>query len=130
MFRAIEVATKALLRPIWRLSGPVRRPLTRKFDAHLQRIVDLSIANALAANTQKWDATAAALGRIEESVNVGRHVVEHQNSDANLLLDGMIREVARLQRQIESLRDAIEEAQSHGTLAVVRDNDEAERLAG
>lgn len=130
MRRWIRAIPAALLKPFWRLSGPVRRPLAHKFDGRIHKIVDQSLAVALATPNVRLEAICSALGRIEESVNIGRHTVEHQNSDANLLLDGMIREVARLQMQIEALREAVDDASSHGTLGVVADDETgAERRA-
>ena len=82
----------------------------------------------------RFDATSAGLERIETSVNVGRHVVEHQHAEANLLLDGLVREVARLQMQIESLRESIDEFGTGRSLTVVGDEDAgvdpAEQRAG
>lgn len=130
MKRWVRGIPGAILKPFWRLSGPVRRPLARKFDARIHRIVEQSIAVALVEPNARLGAACAALGRIEESVNVGRHVVEHQNSDANLLLDGMIREVARLQMQIEALRESVEYAQVHGALGVVGEDEAKDRKAG
>lgn len=132
MTRVIETLLKAPARLFWRLARPVRRALMQRLNAHLAHVV----AEGLAGPSARLDAVTAALGRIEESVNVGRHVAEHQSADANLLLDGLVREVARLQMQIEALREAIDEAQGHGLALVGRqeaeepDQSEAGRRAG
>jgi len=130
MNRWIKAPLKAILKPLWRLSAPVRRPLLRKFDEHLAHALAQNLIGPSARLEATHAAVAGALVRLEGSLQVGRHVVEHQNADANLLLDGLVREVARLQLQIEALREAIDEAQGRGSLGLVGQDDESARKAG
>lgn len=73
---------KAMLRSLWRLSAPARRPLVRKFDEHALEL----------------------LGRIPTPPG--------PPPDLDLVLNGVIRELARLQARVELLQQQIEEMQS------------------
>jgi hypothetical protein len=103
---------KSVLKSLWAWTAPVRCPLMHKVDHHLARLV----AETVGPYTTRLE---GPIERIEASVNVGRHVVEHQNADANLLLDGLVREIARLQMQIEALRESIEAAEAQRSLSIV-----------
>jgi hypothetical protein len=60
--------------------------------------------------------------------NSGRQLTD----ETNLLMSHLIRELVRLQRQVELLQEAVEQrADASGSLSVVReDEDEARRKAG
>ncbi len=125
MKRVFKSSLKFLFRPFWRMTAPVRRMVLLKFDAHLTRSIANVVHGPFEHVATRINACATALERIETSVNVGRHTVEHQHAEANLLLDGLVREIARLQMQIELLRDAVDESGSQGSLVVVGEGDEA-----
>jgi hypothetical protein len=70
-------------RACWWIAGPVRRPLVRRFDRHLV-----------------W-----LLG----SVSLGAEIPH----DLDLTLDSVVRELGRLQVQVEILQQQLDELQSH-----------------
>ena len=72
---------KAMLKGVWRAAGPIRRPVTRRCETFLKECV-----------------------RPAEPVNL-MHVVE----ESNVLLDQVVRELVRLQRQTEYLQQMTEQ---------------------
>ena len=74
---------KKMVRPFWRMSAPVRRPLIRKFDHHMMQL--------LRPLTPPPPAAPA---------------------DLDLTLNSVVRELARLQVQVEILQQQIEDLQS------------------
>jgi hypothetical protein len=75
---------KKLARPLWRLSAPIRRPLIRKFDHHMMQLFrSLSPPPPPAAP-----------------------------ADLDLVLNSVVRELARLHVQVEVLQQQIDELQS------------------
>ncbi len=75
---------KMLARTLWRLSAPVSRPVIRKFDQHMIEI--------LGSSSLRIDAPA----------------------NLDLALSSVVRELARLQIQVESLQQQIDELDSSG----------------
>ncbi len=75
---------KMLARSFWRLSAPVSRPVIRKFDQHMIEILG-----------------SAAL-RIDAPANL------------DLALSSVVRELARLQIQVEILQQQIDDLDSSG----------------
>lgn len=108
---------KGLARSIWRLTGPVRRPLRRKVDHYVSTMLcqalDDRVRNAV---LPRLDQHHAVLGRLEVSLNQGRQAHEIHATDANVLLDSLVRELMRLQIQIEDLRSTVDEYQGEGSL--------------
>jgi hypothetical protein len=112
---------KAIARAIWRLTGPFRRPVVRRLDNHLSRLVDGSIEGRV---VPRLEAIAAALARIEgfegglrgveHAINVARCTSDAHAADANLLMDSVVRELARLQMQVEVLQQAVQEGVGAG----------------
>jgi hypothetical protein len=86
---------KTLVRPLWRISAPARRPIIRKFDQHMMQLLQ-------------------PLAR----------PVEHRPgapADLELVLNSVVRELCRLQVQVEVLQQQIDDLQSS-----VRDGARAE----
>jgi|SRR5579885_1917529 hypothetical protein len=78
---------KRMARPLWRMTGPVRRPLLRKFDDHMMQLL-----RPLAPLQPMMPPAAPA--------------------DLHLVLNSVVRELARLQMQVEALQQQIDELQS------------------
>lgn len=74
---------KKLARSLWRISAPVGRPVIRKFDAHMMRL----------------------LGSIS--------VCADPPANLDLALRSVVRELARLHMQVEILQQQIEDLQSN-----------------
>jgi len=73
---------KKLARSLWRMSAPVSRPVIRKFDEHMMRLIGSVSLRA--------DAPA----------------------NLDLALSSVVRELARLQMQVEILQQQIDDLQS------------------
>jgi hypothetical protein len=73
---------KKLARTLWWMSSPLRRPLVRKFDRHMVRL----------------------LGSVTLHTEAPTHI--------DLSLTSVVRELARLQIQVEILQQQIEDLQS------------------
>lgn len=109
---------KAIARRCWRLTDPIRRPLIRRIHGTITRLVaNVVEERAIGPILPRLDLALASLERLEQGVNCARHEVNNvYGVDTNLALDGLVREVARLQRQLEALREDIEESRG---LAIV-----------
>jgi hypothetical protein len=79
---------KTMARPVWRMSAPARRPLVRKFDHHMMQLL-----NSLAPPASPPALPAAP-------------------ADLDLVLSSVVRELGRLQMQVEALQQQIDERQS------------------
>lgn len=104
---------RGFLKALWRVTTPLRLPLARKFDAHIDTILTRTIRAHVSPALG-----APVLGAVElvhQAVTVTHHAVHatHQDvqhtarlqaGDVNLVLNSLIREVARLQMQVEILQ--------------------------
>lgn len=81
---------KKLIRPFWRLSAPARRPLIRKFDHHMMRL----------------------LGSLPRPVEAAAAPPAAPPADLDLVLNSLVREMVRLQVQVEVLQQQIEDLRS------------------
>ena len=133
----MNTIVKILLRPFWKLSGPIRRPLVQKFDDRIARIVAPIIVDAVSGHRQAvhfqvdqpdFRPIEAVLGTYGESLRMARQVAEHHAEEANLLMDSLVREMARLQIQVEALGEIIENSQAMNGLAVVGREQTASQL--
>lgn len=120
---------KTILHSLWKATAPLRRPLSQRWHDSIQRAVSASLQEQdtrLVATVQalaRIEATyPPALGRIEETLRAvsqdtraARSLAEHQATEAEILMDGVIRELARLQWIVEDLRERIEEPGSVNT---------------
>lgn len=84
---------KSLVRPLWRLAAPIRRPIVRKFDQHMIRLFD-------------------HLPRAVEAPPAWPAPVVEPPADLELLLNSVVRELARLQMQVEVLQEKIDDLQA------------------
>jgi hypothetical protein len=128
---------KSLARPFWRMAAPVRRRLARNFEDRVRRVVEEVIrANPQAVEVRieppdlsRLEARLEAmLGDVSASVGMARTIAEHHGEEANLLMDGLVREVARLQLQLEGLAEMVEELRGGATLVVVGSEEEKLRV--
>ncbi len=99
---------KRVLRAIWRLTAPVRRPIVQKTEAMLRRCCVQPPAHPPHV-----------------------HLVCKVSEETGLLMDHMVRELVRLQSQIERLQHAVEDLTPAATtgLLVVSELDGDEPLA-
>lgn len=120
---------KEIVRPFWRVTAPVRRPFVRAWQNSIRRVVTATLQEQ-AAHLAHIDGTAPALERIEatyppalgriehilrlvaEDARVARTMAVHNGNEANVLMDSVIRELARLQLLVEDLRERMDESES------------------
>jgi hypothetical protein len=128
---------RQIARPAWVATGPIRRPLARAWHASIRRAVAAALEEHAArpegerAALARIEATyPPALGRIEhalgviaEDARVARDYAQHHGAEANALMDGVIRELSRLQLLVEELGERVDEASAGGPpgLGVVAD---------
>ncbi|WP_152052873.1 hypothetical protein [Tautonia marina] len=74
---------KSLVRPVWGWTVVVRRPIVRKFDQKLERMLGECVRDPIAHHLHLS--------------NVSQH-------EMNIALNSCIREIARLEMQVEELR--------------------------
>lgn len=119
---------KRALKPVWRLSAPIRRPILRKLDAKIHYMVATSIRTEVLPTIEASLASSArVLERLEASVGAANHTAQAMSCDMDLMLGSVIREVARLQAQVDALDEAFGRAVSPGRSGLsVLDVDEDE----
>lgn len=101
---------KRVARKAWNLTAPVRRPIVRKVHQGLTQVLQVAVT----------DPIQNRLNGLEAGVNLARHEVQVQGEETNLNLDSLVREVARLQWQIEAMQIAMAEREAQeGGLSVL-----------
>ncbi len=88
----------------WKLTGPLRRPVVRKVHQGFTQVLQVAVTEPLHAR----------INGIEAGLNLARHEVSVQGEETNLNLDSLVRELARLQLQVEALQTALAERESTG----------------
>lgn len=88
-----------MLKVVWRVAGPLRRAIAARFDQHLDR------------HLQSWS------DRIEHAQADQRHA----SAEMQLVADALVRELVRLQSQVQRLQEAVE--------STLVDRDDARREA-
>jgi hypothetical protein len=117
---------KRALKPFWRMTAPIRRPVMRKMDAKIHAMVAGSIrAEVLPTIEASLAASARVLERLEASVAAANHTAQTMACDMDLMLGSVIREVARLQAQVDAIDEFVAHAVSPGhSLSLVDGDDE------
>ena len=98
------------LRTFWSLTAPARRPFARRLHGHLDRsiapvmdrldhLLQFSVANA-----QRLDTLERRLSDTNQLLASAR---EHLQNDVSPVCDSVLRDLARLQVQIELLQAAV-----------------------
>ncbi len=104
---------KRLLKPIWRMTAPIRRPVVRKLDAKIHAMVANSIRVEILPTVEaSLGASARVLERLEASVLSANRTAQTMACDMDLMLSSVIREVARLQAQVDAIDDVVARAVS------------------
>ena len=105
---------KRFLLAIWNRTGFIRRPIEGRM-AH----------RALALQTQvaREEVLPPILDRIDGMNRGFHHKLDEFSHETNLLLDSLIREIARLQTRIETLEAAIDESsENRPSLSLVEES--------
>lgn len=99
---------KSILKGAWGKTAVVRRPIVRRLDAHVERVLDRSVRTP-----------------VIEAVQASTHATQVLAFDMNLVLNSVVRELARLQLQVEALQQLAEEsAADRSHLSVVAPGDD------
>jgi 2-polyprenyl-3-methyl-5-hydroxy-6-metoxy-1,4-benzoquinol methylase len=107
----------APFRAAWRGTAWARRPLASRLDAFIARAASRAVEPSLAELRDIHHGLIHVgmglgrldhLGPIHEHLAANRAISEHLAMEANLLMDGLLREVTRLQLQVEELRECLD----------------------
>jgi hypothetical protein len=102
-------------RPLWRISAPVRRPLAARLDGRVHGLSAASpnirltppIVEALAGSSKRLERLEERLERVDRAAS---NMVE----EADLVFNGLSREIFRLQAQVEMLQKRLEGMEKAG----------------
>ena len=101
---------KRVLKAMWQKTAFLRRPVVRRVDARLNAILQQVIETNLATTLQRFETTNNCL-----------------IFEVNLVLNSVVRELGRLQMEVETLQQMVEESGPHRSgLSIVSDNNEHE----
>jgi hypothetical protein len=90
------------------MTHPIRRPLFQKVDARINHMIAVAIrAQVLTAIAEPLDASTRTLGRLEAAVEAANQSARQLACDMDLMLASVVREIARLQNQVEILQEAV-----------------------
>jgi hypothetical protein len=113
---------KRALKPIWRATAPIRRPIIRKIDAKIAASIRAEVLPTIEASLAS---SARVLDRLEASVGAANHTAQTMACDMDLMLGSVIREVARLQAQVDAIDEVVARAVSPGrSLSIIDGHDE------
>lgn len=99
---------KAFCKVIWRLSSPIRRPLAARFDARVANLVAGTVHNrVLPELIHPLSITLRRLERIEETLARADRSAAMMAEEVDLVLNGLSREIFRLQAQVETLQSFV-----------------------
>jgi len=106
----MKTLLRQALRSLWSLTVPARRPFARSVQGHLDRtlapVTDRldHLLQSVNANAQRLESLERRLGDTNQLLAAAR---AHLQNNVSPLGDGILRDVARLQAQIELLRTAV-----------------------
>jgi hypothetical protein len=93
---------KSLIRSIarfgWRCLAPLRRPLVRKLNRQVSIIVAAEVAVAIDQRI------APLFARVNEQIDTLIHLTDHSRRETDLMLNSLLRELVRVQMQIDAQR--------------------------
>jgi hypothetical protein len=108
---------KRSLRALWRALAPLHRPLLRKLDGRFTGLVEATVRPLVVAELERrihpaLDATTAVvrdhIDRNEDAVQFLRRTAQENT----LLLDSLVRELVRVQMQLEALDGSVADRSS------------------
>jgi hypothetical protein len=95
---------RSIARAVWRGLAPVRRPLVRKLDRHLTRAVATEVAGAIEGLEGR---IAPALAEVILRGDILIQLANRSAQETDLVLQSLVRELVRVQMQVEALRGCI-----------------------
>lgn len=103
---------KAIARRGWAFLSPIRRPFARKVSALLTRSASMALREEV---HPRLDAAVRQSDEIRRQFLRDREEGVRSAAETALLLDGLMREVTRLQDQVEALQGLILETREERT---------------
>lgn len=100
-----------LLRAVWRGLSPIRRPFVRKFDEHINRVVNQALSAEL--DTRLVPTLAAALETTTRTVDRLDALIEQtarSSRGTDSALGNLLDELVRLRRQVDLLQQIVQPA--------------------
>jgi hypothetical protein len=96
---------KRMIRPLWRGSAVIRRPVAARFDARIQRLVIQAIDASRGAEPGRsgFGDSADASVRIEYSLGALHEKIDRYSVEVDLVLNTLVREIARLQYRLDEV---------------------------
>ena len=127
-----------LRRTLWRGLAPIHRPLIRRFDAHMNRLLNERLSAELEERlvptlTAALETTAQTVNRLDSLIAQTNRATEETDAALNTLLE----EVIRLREQVETLHQLVPQAvafsdsdsDSSASLAIVDQDGESDPIA-
>ena len=99
---------RKIVRSVWLLSGPLRRPLARRFSSLVKNASEAAIR----------EAAQPQLAELLVGVSIARREVGTYRNETNLLLDSLVRELTRLQDEVASLRAELRSFDAPSTISI------------
>lgn len=100
--------TRAFAKLLWRLAAPLHRPLLRRFDNYLSSRLARELACWLAQPLRELSSqTTTAHAQHLEHVRDLNQTLRDAFTDQSLFAESIVRELVRLQMQVESLQHAV-----------------------
>jgi transposase len=105
---------KRMLRAAWKGLAPLRRPIARRVEARLAAFLEATVRPMVVEELERrvrppLDATTSVvrenIGRTEDVVQFLRRSAQEDT----MLLDSLVRELTRVQIQIEALRQIVDD---------------------
>jgi hypothetical protein len=112
---------------LWRMTAPVRRPLMMRFDSRVSRLVSGAINDRIIPPiTEALADSGRRLERIEESLGRADLTASNMVEEIDMVLNGLSREIFRLQAQVEKLQRSLgEDGRASGNrLSIVAESDD------
>ncbi len=116
-----------VLRSCWRITGPVRRPLVARFDSRVSRLVSDTVnARMMPTLVEALASSGDRLERIERSIASADRAATNLAEEVDLVLNGLSREIFRLQAQLEQLQRRLDDEARFATngLSIVKASDQ------
>ncbi len=103
----------SLLRASWRALAPIHRPFVRKFDAHVNRLVNEAMAAELESRlvptlSAALESTSLTVERLDSLIAR----TDRSAAETDLALGGILGEVVRLRQHVEALQQLIQPSEA------------------
>jgi hypothetical protein len=99
-----------VLRSFWRITGPVRKPVVARFDSRVSRLISDTVnARMMPTLVEALASSGYRLERIERNIASADRAATNLAEEVDLVLNGLSREIFRLQLQIELLQRRLDD---------------------